>query len=312
MLHISQPWDSGWESLQLFCFCCCIELLLFSWRRSTFPFFTLQRIAANFALGAHLPRQPEDPLLVQQMLPETNFAYFLPGGLMWADSSGVAHCGNERRLGSIIYILETNSLFQRTTDLVPRWFLYNPVLMLSVSHPESPWSTWVLQLQQVGSVPSPAHVSLFLAWEHSQHPGECPLKAGGTRKCRDISDPGTIHFITHTGQSWVLSTRFLRGSPVGTSPIIHDGDLPMNGSLVAFLPSQAHVPPGLPGLTFQKDCMHSRLGLRSCFRRNPDYDTCFFPGRIQGIHKVYVTCNMSWLWYGENLGLMFWCPSPKL
>lgn len=109
---------------------------------------------------------------------------------------------------------------------------------------------------------------------------------------QDVSDPGTIHFITHTGQSWVLSAQFLRGSPVGPSTITHDGDLPINGSLVAVLPSQAHFPPGLPGLTFQKDCMHSRLGLRPCFRRNPDYDTSFFPGRIQGVHEVYVTYNM--------------------
>lgn len=44
-----------------------------------FHFFTLQRISANFALGIHLPGQPEDLLLVQWNLLEANVAYFLPG-----------------------------------------------------------------------------------------------------------------------------------------------------------------------------------------------------------------------------------------
>ena len=126
------------------------------------------------------------------------------------------------RLGSIIYILKSNSLFQRTTGLVLPLFLSNLVLMLLVPHSESPGSTWVLQPQQVGSVPSPAPASFFLAGEPSQHPGECPLQAGRIWKCRDISDSGATCLITHAGQSWVLSMQFLRGSPVGLSPIIHD------------------------------------------------------------------------------------------
>lgn len=52
--------------------------------------------------------------------------------------------------------------------------------------------------------------------------GECPLQAGGIWKCRDISNSGATCLITHAGQSWVLSMQFLRGSPVGLSPIIHD------------------------------------------------------------------------------------------
>lgn len=145
---------------------------------------------------------------------------------MWVDSSGMPYCGNETRLGSIIYILTTNNLFQRITNLLSHLFFCNlaPKLLVPRPNPSDPPEPAAAAGGQLGLW----HLGDVLA-------GRCNLGLQGCQQPR-----GQAWVITHTVQFWVFSS--LSESPHGLSLITHDSDLHTDLPWLAVLSSLRHSP----------------------------------------------------------------------